>query len=594
MAGELPGLDAGRMSAASSAVAVPPRVLGGLTVAACLAAAAWFVVVPLAGLFVTAFTQDTGAGPGAFTLDNFIEGYGETHVLALLANSVVYGGGAALLTLLMGGFVAWTVERTDTPGRGLFHALALLALAIPGLLTTMAWMLVLSPNIGWGNLLLMRGFGLSTAPFNIYSMTGMIWALASHAFPLAYLLLAPAIRVLDSRMEEAAAVAGARGWQVAARVTLPILRPAILSTLLLLFVGGLASFEVPRLIGMPARIRVLTTAIQAATNMTPPEFGTASALAMSLLALCVASVVVYRRATLHANSYATISGKGYVPNRMRLGAWRWPVAALVALLFLAALGLPLLTLVWQSLFAKLSLPFMPGNGDADLSNYGFVLRYPIFLEAVRTSVMVGALAATLVVGLTLVLAWVSQRSASRHRWMIDALAFAPIAIPSVIVGVSVLFAYLLLPIPVYNTIWILVIAYIALFLPYGMRFCVSGLAQVHRELEEAAEVAGAGVLQVFRRILLPILAPVLISGWLYIFVLAVRELGASIFLVGPGTHVLSTITLTMWEEGSSYGAVCALSIIQILPLVAIVGLLRWMEGVFARRLSSGGKPVTVA
>lgn len=565
------------------------RWAGRLTIGACLLATAWFVAVPLAGLFVTAFTEDTGAGPGALTLDNFAEAYGGPHILSLLANSVIYGGGAAVLTLSMGAAVAWVVERTDAPGRGLFHGLALLALAVPGLLTTMAWMLALSPNIGWANKALMRGFGLSSAPFDIYSMTGMVWALASHSFPLAYLLLAPAVRALDSRMEEAAAVAGARGWQVALRVTLPILRPAVLSTLLLLFVGGLASFEVPRLIGLPARIHVLTTEIQAATNRAPPEFGTASALGLSLLALCVASVAAYRRATLHANSYATISGKGYVPNRMRLGAWRWPAAAAIALLFLAALGVPLLTLAWQSCFARLNLPFLPQDGPASLANYAFVLRYPVFLEAVRTSVAVGAMAATLVTGFTLVLAWVSQRSASRLRWAVDALAFAPIAIPSVIVGVSVLFAYLLLPIPVYDTIWILLIAYIALYLPYGMRFAVSGLAQVHRELEEAAEIAGAGVLQVFRRILLPILAPVLVSGWLYIFVLSVRELGASIFLVGPGTHVLSTITLSMWEEGSSYGAVCALGIIQIVPLVAIVGALRWLERLFARGLPSGDR-----
>ena len=569
------------------------RIGGKLFVLACLLAAAWFVLVPLAGLFVTAFSDDTGYGPGAFSLANFVDGYADSHIFRLLANSAIYGAGTALLTLLMGGAIAWVVERTDTPGRRVFHALALLALAIPGLLTTMAWMLILSPNIGWGNALLQRGLGLPSAPFNIYSMSGMIWALSSHAFPLAYLLLAPAMRVLDSRMEEAGIVAGARYWQVALRVTLPILRPALLSTLLLLFVGGLASFEVPRLIGKPSHIYVLTTAIQDDTTVTPPEFGTASALAMALLAICVVSVLLYRRATAHADSYATISGKGYVPNRLGLGAWRWPVTVCVALLFLVALGLPLLTLAWQSCFAGLGLPFLPAHGPASLSNYGFVLRYPIFLEAVRTSVVVGALAATLVIALTLVMAWVSQRSSSRLRWIVDALAFAPIAIPSVIVGASVLFAYLMLPIPVYNTIWILLIAYVALYLPYGMRFSVSGLTQVHRELEEAAAISGASMLQIFTRILLPILAPVLISGWLYVFVLSTRELGASIFLVGPGTHVLSTITLTMWEEGDSYGAVCALSIIQIVPMIAIVAVLRWIEALFARRLL-GGAPARLA
>jgi iron(III) transport system permease protein len=192
-----------------------------------------------------------------------------------------------------------------------------------------------------------------------------------------------------------------------------------------------------------------------------------------------------------------------------------------------------------------------------------------------------------VVLLGLVLAWLAQRSPAPRRMAIDALAFTPIAIPSVIVGASVLFAYLLLPIPVYNTVWILLIAYVALFVPYGMRFAAAGLAQMHRELEEAAAIAGADTAQVFRRILLPVLAPVLVSAWLYVFVLSARELGASIFLVGPQTQVLSTITLTMWEEGSSYGAVCALSMIQILPLLAMVLLLRLAERLVGGAAAAG-------
>jgi iron(III) transport system permease protein len=151
----------------------------------------------------------------------------------------------------------------------------------------------------------------------------------------------------------------------------------------------------------------------------------------------------------------------------------------------------------------------------------------------------------------------------------------------VIVGASVLFAYLMLPIPVYNTIWILLIAYLTSFLPYGIRFASGGFAQLHKELEEAGKMAGAGHAQIFGRILLPLLAPVALSAWLYIFVLAVRELGASLMLVGPGTHVLGTITLTMWEEGGSYGAVCALGVIQIVPLVVVVAALRGLE----RRMS---------
>jgi len=202
---------------------------------------------------------------------------------------------------------------------------------------------------------------------------------------------------------------------------------------------------------------------------------------------------------------------------------------------------------------------------------------------VKTSVLLAAMAATIVAGLTFVMAWIAQRSLPRYALILDVLAFAPIAIPGVIVGAGILIAYLMLPIPIYNTIWILLVAYVTLYLPYGMRFASSGIAQIHRELEEMAAVSGAGLAQTFTRILLPLLAPVLLAGWIYVFVLAVRELGASIFLVGPGTHVLGTISLTMWEEGGSYGAVAALGVIQIVPLVVIVAGLRSIELRIQRR-----------
>jgi iron(III) transport system permease protein len=557
-----------------------PRLL----LVACVVLAVWFVFVPLSALLYNAFTEDTGFGPGALSLDNFVEAYSSWHILRLFRNSLVFAVGSAITTFAMGALVAWTVERTDTPGASLFHTLSILSFAIPGLLTAMAWIFVFSPNIGWANALLKSLLGLEEAPVNIYSMAGMVWALSSHYFPLAYLALGPALRVLDVRMEEAALMAGGNYAQVFGRVTLPLLRPAIFSALLLLFVMGMASYEVPRLIGRPARIDVFTTDIQGAIISTPPAFGVASALSLSLLAICVLAVYFYRRATRNAESFATITGKGYRPTRVKLGPWRWPLALAVGAMFAISLGLPLLTLVWQSFYRNLAQPFVGSGGAlATLDNFDFILTYPIFLAAVKTSVLLAAMAATLVAALTFVMAWIAQRALPRYGFILDALAFAPIAIPGVIVGAGILVAYLMLPIPIYNTIWILLVAYVTLYLPYGMRFASSGITQIHRELEEVAAVSGAGLGKIFSRIILPLLAPVLLAGWIYVFVLAVRELGASIFLVGPGTHVLGTISLTMWEEGGSYGAVAALAVIQIIPLIVIVAGLRWIELRIQRR-----------
>ncbi len=328
--------------------------------------AGWLVFVPLAALFYTAFTEDTGFGPGPASLSNFIQAYSSWHIVRLFGNSLIFAAGTAVLTLLMGGVVAFVVERTDAPLGPLFHSLALLSFAIPGLLTAMAWIFVLSPNIGWVNALMKNWFGLSEAPFSIYSMQGMIWALASHYFPLAYLALGPALRVLDVRLEEAALVSGARYWQVMPKITLPLLRPALLSTALLLFMLGMSSYEVPRLIGRPARIDVFTTEIQAATQSAPPEFGLSSALGMTLLLICIVAVFFYRRATRNAEAFATITGKGYMPTRIKLRKWRWPVAIGLLFMFFLALGLPLLTLVWQSFFRNLAQPFIGSSSPATL------------------------------------------------------------------------------------------------------------------------------------------------------------------------------------------------------------------------------------
>ena len=574
---------AGQPAGAAVSRAVGLATLPNILLVACVVVAVWLVFVPLSALLYNAFTEDTGFGPGAFSLDNFIEAYSSWHILRLFWNSLVFALGTAVTTFVMGALVAWVVERTDAPGASLFHTLSLLSFAVPGLLMAMAWIFVFSPNIGWGNAVLMSAFGLGEPPVNIYSMAGMTWALSSHYFPLAYLALGPALRVLDVRMEEAGLMSGGNYPQVFTRVTLPLLRPAILSALLLLFVMGMASYEVPRLIGRPARIDVFTTDIQGAIISTPPAFGVASALGVTLLAICIMAVYFYRRATRHAESFATITGKGYRPTRVKLGPWRWPVALGIGAMFALALGLPLLTLVWQSFFRNLAQPFFSSAAQATLDNYDFILSYPIFLSAVKTSVLLAAMAATIVAGLTFVMAWIAQRSLPRYGFLLDALAFAPIAIPGVIVGAGILVAYLMLPIPIYNTIWILLVAYVTLYLPYGMRFASSGITQIHRELEEAASMSGAGLGQTFRKIMLPLLAPVLLAGWIYVFVLAVRELGASIFLVGPGTHVLGTISLTMWEEGGSYGAVAALGVIQIVPLAIIVAGLRAVELRIQRR-----------
>ncbi len=542
----------------------------------CAGLVAWLVFVPLAALVYVGFTESTSFGAGGFTLGNFADAYVGRHIPRLLANSLVFALGSSVLSFLLGALGAFVVERTDARLRPLLHALAILAFAVPGLLLAMAWTLVLSPNIGWLNALFGR------AVFNVYSMAGMVFVLASHNFPLAYLLMGPAFRALDRRMEEAAFVAGSGVLAATLRVSLPLLRPAVLSTLLLLFLRGIELFEVPVIIGLPAHIDVFTTEIQDATGTVPPEPGIAAVLSFTLLALSLAGIYFYRRATLGAEAFAIVTGKSQRAAPARLGAWRWPVGIAVALVYAAVVLLPLATLLWQSLFRNVTPPSIAGIAAASLVNYRYIATYPVFAAAAGNSLVLGVLAASLVVTLTFVMAWIARRGTPRAALLIDVLVFAPIAIPSVIVGASILFAYLVLPIPIYDTLWILLVAYVTLHLPYGMRFAASGLAQIHRELEEAAESCGAGTLVMFRRVLLPLLAPVLIASFLYVFMLTVRELAASVFLVGPATGVLATLSLTLWQDGGSIGAISALGSLEI----AALSLIAWLMCRFERAVAA--------
>ena len=550
----------------------------------CVAIGAWLVLVPVAALLVTAFTEDTGMGFGAFTFDNFVEAYASTRILRLFANSVVYALGTAVVTFFIGGFVAWAVERTDAPGRTLFHNLALLSFAVPGLLMAMAWIFVLSPNIGWVNAVAKSAFHLNSAPVNIYTMAGMIWALSSHYFPLAYLAIGPALRALDVRMEEAGLMSGGRYWHVLPKITLPLLRPAILSGLLLLFIMGMSSYEVPRLIGRPARIDVFTTEIQSATvqraagirrrQRAEPDLAAdlhRRGLFLSPRHPQRRSLRHHHRQRLQADPHRArplaLAGGGrhrlHVPDRARAAAVHARLAVVLPQPVAAVHGLAVAGDAWRIIASSSAIRCSSTRCAPASWSPPWRRRF--------------------VVALTLVMAWMARRSASRFAWLLDALASAPIAIPSVIVGASILFTYLVVPIPIYNTIWILFVAYVTLCLPYGMRFASSGITQIHRELEEAASVSGATLGQIFLRVLFPLILPFLLAAWIYVFVLSVRELGASVFLVGPGTSVLGTVSLTMWEEGGSYGAVAALGVLQILPLLVIVAGLRWLEMRVQRR-----------
>src|SRR5262249_43671519 len=514
-----------------------------------------------------------GEPAATFTLQNYVKVYFDRDFYFLFLNSIYYGVGTCVVTFLIGTFLAWVSERTNTPFKKLFVVMALIPFIIPGILSTISWILLLSPKIGLINLVVKNALGLETAPFNIYSMGGMIWAEAIHLYPLVFLLMSASFRNMDTSLEEAALTAGSSTFTTLRRVTLPLMRPAMFGVLLVMFVRGIEAFEVPALVGVPAKISVFTTKIFLAIHQFPSDFGLAGAYAVTLLIISGGGVLIYQRVTRRTERFATVTGKGYRPRVIDLGPWKWVTCFIAFLIFLLAVIMPVFILLWSSFIPFYGIPSRELLAKVTWANYHYVLTYPLALTAFKNSFILSVGSATLVMLLTSVIAWITVKSKIPGCVFLDNLAFIPIAMPGIVLGVSLIWVYLTLPIPIYGTIWVLLLAYITKFMPYGIRSASATMIQINKELEEASMASGGTWFQTFRKIILPLLMPGFVAGWIYISIISLRELSTSILLYSYNSTVLSIMAFDLWE-GGQYTYVCALGVLMVLLLVTMAFVAR--------------------
>lgn len=538
--------------------------------------------LPLAILLWGSLKAGSPVEAGALTLENFREAYGNLHSYTLLFNSVVYAAGACLLSLILGTSLAFVVERTNTPFKSLFTAMALVPLIIPGILHTIAWILLLSPRIGVINRVLMSLFGLEAAPFNIYGMGGMIWVEGLHLSPLVFVIMAAVFRSMDPALEEAALTSGASYPTVLRRITLRLAVPAMASATLIMFIRGLESFEVPALIGLRGGVRVFTSRIWLALREFPPDYGLAATFAVGLLLISVAGILLYSRLIAASKQFATITGRGFRPHIVHLGKWRYLTAAIFIFYFVFLVGLPFLILLWASLNPTYTVPAFDKLDRLTLENYIFVLKMDRTRAAFANSIILSLSSGLLVMLLTAVIAWITVKSRWRGRAVLDIITFLPITIPGIVLGVSLIWVYLILPIPIYGTLWILLLAYITRYMPYGIRTSSASMVQISDELEEAAAISGGSWLQTFRRITLPLLKPGLIAGFIYVVIVSFRELSSSILLYSSKSIVVSILIFDLWS-GGKFSIVAALSVMMIVFLIILVASANWLGAYFGIR-----------
>ena len=542
---------------------------------------AYLSLSPTLMLFYGSFRSKPLGVSGEFTLAHYISAYTDPLTYQLLFNSFIFAGGSALLATALAATLAWISIRTNAPGRRLFELISIVPNIFPPVMLAVSWTVLLSPRTGLINRLFMQMFDLSEAPLNLYSLWGMIYVEALITVPLAFLMVSASLYSMDPALEESARVAGSSNAQIAWRITLPIVRPALLASAMLNFVRAIESFDTPAIIALPARIEVFTTKIyREAIGAFPPNQNLAAAYGVSLLAVTMVFVYFYRRLTVRSERYVTVTGRGYRPMIIDLGKWRYAASALASVILILIVVLPFLVLIYVSFITYIHVPGAKTWELLTLDNYWSNLTDARTYRALKNSLFLAVVGATLCMLLSALTAWVTTKTKAAGRGLIEALTFIPWAFPGTALAIGLLWTYVYVPLPIYGTLWILLIGYITRFMPYGLRTMTSTIVQLHDDLQQASMVCGASFLTTFRRILLPLLRPGFIAVWIILATIYLREFSTSIFLYSPGAEPLGPLLYHFYVDGN-LGPMCSLAlIVSVVCIVLILSAKKISGGAF--------------
>jgi iron(III) transport system permease protein len=540
-----------------------------------VAGAIYLIAVPLAMLLLAAFRGPADLlpfEPGArWTFEHIRALFADPIIVTrILPDTFVFVAGTVALAFALGFGLAWLIERTDLPGREVWFSLVLLPLLVPTPVLAIAWIFLMGPNAGWLNLVLRAAFDLQgEGPINVFTMGGLILCQALASTPFVFLLLGATLRAMDPALEEASGASGASPWTTFRRVTLPVLLPGVLAPLVLVTLITAEQFELPLIIGLPAKINVFSYRIYFELNplSSLPNYGAAAALSLPFVVLGMLLLILYNRLIARAESFATMTGRGYRQRRLALGAWRLPALVLLMLYVALAAALPAAVLLWTSLFGY-TLPLSATAADFSLEAYRQLFANRAFWLGLRNTFLVAIASALIVTVLGMLLGWIISRSQLRLRHALDFVSVLSVGIPAVIAGLGVMLFYLSLPIGVYGTVAILIIAYSYRFAT-TTRLARAGFLQIHKELEEASAASGARWIATLRRVLVPLMLPALSAGFILLFIVGVREFTIPLVLYSPDNVVLSVLLWQLFQSGQPAASAALASIIVavVLPVV---------------------------
>ena len=556
------------------------RVWAGAWVALLLAILAFLVIYPMLLLLIGALTDVNPVVEGIqlshVSVGNFLAVLGNPNVAEALLNTLIVCGGGTLIAVVIGLAFSWIVVRTNTPFKTFIAAASILPLFAPPLVAGVAWAILGSPKTGLINTMF-KWIGLDWR-VDFYSLWGLVFVFGIYYAPYVYMFTASALRNMDPSLEEAAEISGASAFSTLFSVTFPLIMPAIVSGMLLSFIVMLGIYGIPAVLGAPINLNVLTTYIFKLTNWSPPLYNTAAAVAVILMVVTGALVYLQQR-VLSGRSYTTVAGKAYRPRSLDLGRWRWFTFGLALIYLFVVVLLPMLALVVAAFRKFMFIRDVASLFDLrqySLTHFESIFDNPLTIRSIYNAVEVGVITALVGGALAFAIGYTIHRTNVAGRRSIDLVSTMPVAIPGLVVGVAYLWAWIGVPGGLYGTIWILALAFIARFMPDTVKALSTSFLQIHRELEEAAWVCGKGVLGTIRTIVLPLASPGVLAAMTLLFVLAIRELGSSLFLYTSNTMVMSVLLLDYYE-GGNLGKTAAFSLVQTVLLGVLIGGANWLS-----------------
>ncbi|WP_432561710.1 ABC transporter permease [Kineococcus sp. SYSU DK003] len=510
------------------------------------------ILLPIALVALSAFTSTTprpgGIGLSGLTLDNFSTVVGPGARGAAL-NSLAVGVGASVLALVIGGFLAFVTARTNVRGRRFLYFVGLVPMFLPSYVGALAWSVLGGPNAGLVNILA-RDLGLPTG-FDVLNVPGLVFVLAIYYAPYAFLLVHASLSLMNPDLEESARVHGAAPWTVLRRVTLPLATPAVLGAAILIFVLTVENFPVSQIIGTAGGVDTIPTYVYRLMNSAPSRGNEAAAVALTLVAVVVVVTVLQRKVVSRRN-YTTVSGKGLKLKVVDLGRFRTPALLLGLVYFAAATVLPLLALLFVTLHDSPYVSSVTGaftQGGLSLEALTETVTNSVVHRATVNSVVVAVAAALLGTLLAFAVSYVVNRTKLPGREGLGHISMLPLAVPSIVLGLGLLWTWLILPVPVYGTLLVMVIAFVAAQMPQGFQGASAAILQVHAELEDSAVMHGASRLRAVWRITVPLLRVPLTSTFLLLLMLSMRELTVPLFLFTTDTRLLSIVIFDDLENG---------------------------------------------